>query len=183
MVQHFLDLLAVVIQGLEIAHDLNDLIHNGKASGIPVEDPGKTCHLGLVDYADENAFFLTKVHAPGGNEGHAVVQLPDNIIGQLLGIVRNDLKTNGTLSAAEQMICHSGGGKGIENAENHRLHLIVIDKIAGQGNQGIDAKIQAEKTLFRMLLMDNGRHEIRAAAVGAGSCKNRLAEAHVDAGN
>ena len=102
-----------------------------------------------------------------GMKGRGVVEAVNQLSGNLLGGIGDDLKADGLPAGLHQPVAHRGGHEAIENAQNHRLHLAAIDKVADNGNGGVDGEAHAEKRPVGVMLMDNGGNEIRTAGIGA----------------
>ena len=162
----------------EITNDLVYLAHNGKGMGIPLHHAGKGAYLAVIDHTHNHIHFLAIVHSLCREYRGRMVELGYDFPGDLLGVVGDDFKANGAAAVLQEALRHGGGGKGIEDAQQHRLYLKIIHEVAGNGNHGIHNEAQAVHTLLRVLAVNNGRHEIRAAGIGAGLHENGIHIAH-----
>ncbi len=180
-VQNFHHFLAGGAEVLEIAEDLAYGVDDGKGMGELVDDLADQRHLGLVHHAQKHAGILAGIHALGGDECCGVVKLTDQLLGNLLGGIGDDLEADGLPAGLHQPVSNRGGHEGIENAQNHRLHLAAVDKIADDGNGGVDGEAHAEKRPVGVMLMDDGGNEIRTAGIGAGFDENGVHKALNDA--
>ena len=150
--------------------------------GIPLHNGGQGSHLAVVHHAHDDVHFLAVVHALGRKHRCRMVELGDDLFGYLLGVVGDDLKAHSAAAIFQKTLRHGGGGEGIEDAQQHRLHLVVIDKIAGDGHHGVHNETQAVDALLRVLAVQDGGHKIRAAGIGAGLHQNGVHIPHDDAG-
>lgn len=147
---------------------------DGEGMGVFVDDLTDQRHLGLIDHAQKHAGIPAGVHTLGGDEGRGVVKPVDQLPGNLLGKIGNDLKADGLPAGLHQPVAHRCGHEAIENAQYHRLHLAAVDEIAGDGNGRIDREVHAEKRPVRVALMDDGGNKIRTAGIGAGLDENGI---------
>ena len=152
---------------LEITHHFIDGTHNGKSVGIFPDDGRKSSGLCFVDNTDENIGFPAVIHAFAGDQGSAVIQSGNNGIGNFLRIVGDDFKADGAAVTLLHLPGYGGRGEGVENRENHRLDLIVINKVRGNGNNGVQGEDQSQNTLVRTLFVDQSGNKIRTAGVCA----------------
>ena len=136
--------------------------------GITLDQTGQGGQLGLVDDADQNIGLPAGVQALGGDQCGAVVQILDNSGRDLLGVVGDDLATDGAAAAFAHLVRHGGGHEAIKDAQDHRLDLMIVDKVAGESHQHIDGKDDIEEVQLRTVFVDDGSHKIGAAAAGAG---------------
>ena len=166
----------------EIAHHLTDLAHDGEGVGVVLHDAGKGSHLGIVDHAHDNADLPPVVHTLGRKHRSGVVELFDDLFAEFLRGIGDDFKPDRAAAVFQEPLRHIGGGEAVENAQQHRLHLVIIDKVAGNGHHGIHSKAQTEHTFFRVFAVNDGCHKIRTAGVGAGLDQNGIEKAHDDAG-
>ena len=107
----------------------------------------------------------------------------DNGAGDLFRVIGDDLKPDGTAAVLGQLIRDSAGHKSVENTQNYRFKLIVIDKEGYAGNHHVHQENQPEDTFLRMKFVDDGRYKVRAAAVGTGPDQQGVTAAVDDTGN
>ena len=145
-----------------------------------MNDPVHGIHLAAVDHADQNGLFSAFVNAPAVDDGGAVVELADDLVGDLVGIFGDDLKADGASSVLGQLVRNGAGHKGIEDAQDHRLDAEIVHEVGHQSHRGIQAEDQVENVLLRLILMDQGSDEIGAAGVGAALDQQAVAAAPDD---
>ena len=167
----------------EIAHDPDHRAHHGKGVGIVLDDGGQHRNLGLVHHAHDDPGVLSGESAGGLEFRGRVMELLDDVLADLVRVVGDDLEAYGAAAVALEPLPHGGGGKAVENAQNHRLHFIIIHEKAGDCNHRVDAKAERKHALARVVFVNNGGNEVRSAGVGAGLDEHAVAEAHDDAGN
>ena len=180
-VQNLHHFLAGGAEVLEIAQNLAYGVDDGKGMGVLVDDLADQRHLGLVHHAQKHAGIPAGVHTPGWDEGRGVVEAVNQLSGNLLGGIGDDLEADGLPAGLHQPVAHRGGHEGIENAQNHRLHLAAVDKVADDGNGRVDGEAHAEKRVIGAVLVDNGGNEIRTAGIGAGLDEDGVHKALNDA--
>ena len=166
----------------EIAHDLADLAHDGEGVGIALDDLGQQGYLIVVHHAHDDVHFPAVVHALGGEDGGRVVELLDDLLADLLRVVGDDLKPHGAAAVFQEPLRHIGGGEAVEDAQKHRLHLVIIYKVAGNGYRGVHEKGQAHDAFFRVFGVDDGRQKVRASGIGAGLHEDGVDITHDDTG-
>ena len=136
--------------------------------------------LHLVHHADQHILLLAGVHPPGGDQGGGMTQMGDDLTGDFLGVLGDNLKADGLPAAAHGPLHHRGGGEAVDDAQNHRLHLEVIYEIAAHSHDDIEDENQAVDALLGVLHMDQGCHKIRSAGVSPGLGQDRHNKAHDD---
>lgn len=183
MIEVVLDMAAVGVQGLEVAHDLTDGVHNGEGVGILADNPGNGGDLGLVHHADQHIGLPAGVHALGRDQGCGVLDLADDLVGDFLGVIRDDFEADSLPAALDPAFHQGGSGEAVKDAHDDRLHLIAVDEVAGDGDNDIHNKRQTVDALLGMLHMDQGRYEIRAAGIGTGPGQNGAVKAMDNAGH
>ena len=94
--------MTLVVDLLEIAHDLIDLAHNGEGMGAVPDDGGQGRNLGTVDNADENIDLLAQIHTLAGDQRGAVMEPLNDLPGDELRILRDNLKAD----RASDIFCH-----------------------------------------------------------------------------
>ena len=151
--------------------------------GIFPDDVLQRGHLDLVDHADQNMGLAPLVHPLCRDEGGAVAQPADDGVGDLPGMIGDDLAADGAAAAFHQTVGYRAGHEAVKDAQDHRLHPEVIDKIAADGHRHIEKERDPEKALLRVGPVDEGSHEIRAAAAGAAPHQQGIAGAVDDAGH
>ena len=105
-VQDFFDHLAVGAEVFEIAHYFPDRVHDGESVGIAAADGGKGRGLVFVDHADQHIGLMARIHALGGDQGGGMVQLFDDLVGDFLGMVRDDLEADGLPAGFHQPVAN-----------------------------------------------------------------------------
>ena len=173
--------MALLVDLLEIAHDLVDVAHDGKGMGAFPDDGGQGGGLGPVHHADQDADLLAQVHAGAGDQGGAVVEPLDDGIGDLLGPLGDDLEADSPADALCHPVRDGGGHEAVKDAQQHRLDLIIVDEIGHKGHSHIQGEYQPENILVGAEFMDDGGDEIRAAGVGPALDQQDVAGAEDDA--
>ena len=179
-VQDLLFLTAFPVDLLEVAHDFVDGTHDGEGLGVAADDVGQLCHLALVDHADEHGDFPAGVQALGGDHGGRMVELLDDLLADLLGVVGDDLEADSGPAGLGHAVGNGGGHVAVENAQQHGLDLVVIDEVAGQGHGDIQGEDDVEHVGLGTVLVDQSRHEVRAAGIGAAAHQHGVACAEDD---
>ena len=64
----------------------------------------------------------------------------------------------------------------VDDAQNHRLHLVIVDEVTANGDAGIHNEADAVNGTHRIALMYDGGNKIRTAGIGAGFGKDRKYE-------
>ena len=167
------DLTSVHFQIFEVAHNLAHGIHDGEGIGITAADPCHRCRLGLIDHADEHALFLAGVHTLGRDQGGGVTGFADDFLGNFLRMLGNDLETDGFTAGLHQPVNHGRGKISVDDAQNHRLHLVIVDEVTANGDAGIHNEADAVNRPHGIALMYDGGNKIRTAGIGAGLHQNR----------
>ena len=74
------------------------------------------------------------------------------------------------------MVAHGSGGEAVQNAHEHRLHLIAVDEVAAHRHRRIHQEDHAEHVLLGVVLVNDGGNKVRSAGKGAGLYQHRIAE-------
>mgnify|MGYP003445039221 CR=1 FL=1 len=183
LVKKLLFVFSVALQVLEIAVDGAHLADHGEGAGMGADDGGKGGLLGAIDHTDQHIGFLTQIHTLGRDQRGTVVKLMDDGVGNDIGFVGDDLKTQGTAAIFHQPVGYGRGCEAVEDAKDHRLHLIIIDKVGDQRHTDIEGQDQIDQALLRVLLVDQRGDKVGAAGVSTGPDQQRVARAIDDAGH
>ena len=93
---------------MEVAQDFADRVHNGEGVWVAPDDPVHRGNLGLVHHTQQHAGFPPGVHALAGNQGGGVVDVPDDVPRNFVGIIGDDLKGNGGPAGLHQPFAYIG---------------------------------------------------------------------------
>lgn len=183
LVEEFAFLIAVVIQVLEVAQDSAGGGEHGEGAGILLHNGAQCRNLGVVDHAQQDAGLMAGIHTLGRHQGGTVVQVLNDVIGDFFGIIRDDLTVNGTAERFDDPVGDGAGHEGVENAENDRFQLIVIDEVAAEGNDNVDGEADPEKAHFGVRTVNQSRHKVHTAGGGAAPHQKRIGGTVDNTGN
>ena len=92
----------------------------------------------------------------------AVAQLRHQLGGKLLGLPGDDLELHGGLAALQDGVADAGAEVAVDEAQDHRLELIPVDKEGQHRHGGVEAEDQPDQTGLRPLFPHPGGHDVRA---------------------
>lgn len=133
-----------------------------------------------VHHADQQTGGRLGVHPLRPDHGDAVVQLPQQPGGKLLGLAGDHLEFQGHLHALEHPVPDLGAEEAVEQAEDHRLELIAVDKEAQPRHHRVHGEDHPDELKRRVLLPHPGCNDVRPAG-GAVAAEHNAVDRPADA--
>lgn len=75
-----------------------------------------------------------------GDLRNTVLHMLEQLGGKLLRLIRDDLEFHGLLEALDHRIADVAGQEAVDQAENDRLDLEIIDEVGQGRDDGVDGK-------------------------------------------
>lgn len=183
LVEEFTFFVSVVVQVLEVAQDTAGGGEDGEGAGVLLHDGAECSDLRVVDHTQQNVGFPAGVHTLGRNEGSAVVEGMNDVVGDFIRIVGDDFAVNGAAAGFQNPVRDGTGHEGIEDAEQNRLQFVAIDEVAAKSHCHIDGKTDPEEAHFRMGAVNQRCDKIHAAGSGTAPHQEGIGGTVDDAGN
>ena len=131
--------------------------------------------------ADEQRLVRMREAADGRDLRDTVLHMLEQLGGKLLRLIRDDLEFHGLLEALDHRIADMAGQEAVDQAENDRLDLEIIDEVGQGRDDGIDGKHDPDDVHLRADMVDERRQQVRAAGAGVAAHDHAIAEAADDA--
>ena len=114
-----------------------------------MNDVFKFHQLPLVDHAQENGGGSSRVHPLALHTGGAVAQAVNQLLGNFIGLLGDDLKLDGGLSAAQNAIGYVAAEEAVQDAQDDGLDLVTIDKVGDTCHHAVHQEGEGEEVEFR----------------------------------
>ena len=112
-----------------------------------------------------------------------MAQTGDDGRGELFWILCDDLKPDGTAAGFHGFIRYGAGGEAVDDAQDHRLDLKIVDKIADESHHRVQRECDIKKVQAGLLFADQTGNKVCAAGIGAGMDQLGVNTAVDDTGN